>query len=60
MTRDCGLTKPCKIWELRPAMNVHAILSAANGAAPAAAGARAQAWRWWHDSPSAAARLHRW
>ena len=35
-------------------------LSAFDAAAAAAAGARMQAWRWWHDFESAAARLNRW
>jgi hypothetical protein len=41
-------------------MTTRAILSSAEAAAPAAAGARAQAWLWWHDMHNAAARLHRW
>jgi hypothetical protein len=41
-------------------MTSAAILSSAETAAPAARGARAQAWLWWHDTTSAAARLHRW
>jgi hypothetical protein len=41
-------------------MTADAILFGLNGAAPAAAGARAEAWLWWRDIPSAAARLHRW
>jgi hypothetical protein len=41
-------------------MNADAILPTTFDAAPAAAVARAQAWLWWHDMMSAAARLHRW
>jgi len=42
------------------AMNTETIHLPVEGAAPAAADSRAQAWLWWHLDPSAAACLHRW
>jgi hypothetical protein len=41
-------------------MKADAIILPVEGAAPAVAPARAQAWLWWHDMHSAAARAHRW
>jgi hypothetical protein len=41
-------------------MNADANLLPVQDAAFAAAGTRAQAWRWRHFPTSAAARLHRW
>jgi hypothetical protein len=56
----CALTNPSEICELRLVMKADAILLPVQGAAPAAAGVRAQAWLWWHDMQSAAARANRW
>jgi hypothetical protein len=41
-------------------MNADAILLPVHAAVSAAPAARAQAWLWWHDTDSAAARAHRW
>jgi hypothetical protein len=54
------LTNLSEICELRPVMNADAILLPSEAAAQAAVGARAEAWLWWHDMQSAAARAHRW
>jgi hypothetical protein len=46
--------------EFAAAMTTEQILLPVDGAAPAAADSRAQAWLWWHGFPSSAACLHRW
>jgi len=41
-------------------MKADAIILPVQGAVFVAAGVRAQAWLWWHETDSAAARAHRW
>jgi hypothetical protein len=46
--------------EFAPAMTTEKILLPVDGAAPAATGSRALAWRWRHGFPTAAACQNRW